>query len=215
MTKTLCKRILKRQTTAQTTTQGPVFTLWLLEGPKTSSFNKHYVLYSEVCHLYLQTHWKGRTGGTGTDRGANERTHRVCDHRSFAFSFLIKNLTSSCCADARTQQQDPKRVRRLWRRHSNKMPSFIIMQCYKLNSWKYNTTHCSPSPNLTFGFAVTIVMEYSSFPLLKNVDWGILWPFYLLENPPLEAIWVIYEPTQVNGQLHLRCSARQMGREYS
>lgn len=26
---------------------------------------------------------------------------------------------------------------------------------------------------------------------------------------------MIYEPTQVNGQIHLRCSARQMGREYS
>lgn len=26
---------------------------------------------------------------------------------------------------------------------------------------------------------------------------------------------VIYEPTQVNGQLHLRCSVRQMGRKYS
>lgn len=44
---------------------------------------------------------------------------------------------------------------------------------------------------------------------------SILWPFYLAENPPLEAITVIYELTQVNGQLHLRCSVRQMGREYS
>lgn len=26
---------------------------------------------------------------------------------------------------------------------------------------------------------------------------------------------MIYKPTQVNGQLHLRCSVRQMGREYS
>lgn len=39
-------------------------------------------------------------------------------------------------------------------------------------------------------------------------------PFYLSENPPLKSITVIYEHTQVNGQLHLS-SVGQMEREYS
>lgn len=66
---------------------------------------------------------------------------------------------------------------------------------------------------------ILMAIAYRRIPIRKKGRKNILgqkrWHFYLSENPPLEDITVIYEPAQVNGQLHLRCSVRQMGREYS
>lgn len=54
------------------------------------------------------------------------------------------------------------------------------------------------------------ISEYSRGFFFKGAFYDL---FTLWENPPLEAITVIYEPTQVNGQLHVRCSVGQMGGE--